>query len=121
LVHGARGTPEYQDCIERHERSIAERRKKAEYRKTHSSEIKATEQAKREARWAEERARDARPGVKIGMTAREVEEESNWAYPDHVTRTITADGTVEQWVYRSGRHTGGYLYFHDGLLVVIQE
>jgi hypothetical protein len=47
----------------------------------------------------------------LGMTAQQVEDETNWASPDRRNRTITASGTVEQWVYEPTHRVvdGGYL------------
>jgi hypothetical protein len=65
--------------------------------------------------------RGTKPGASIGMTADEVIADTSWGVPDHVNRTVTADGEREQWVY-----PGGYLYFegaanyHGGRLVAIQ-
>jgi hypothetical protein len=60
-------------------------------------------------------ARKKKPGVSIGMTAEEVKDRTSWGSPNHVNRTITTNGTSEQWVYGSG-----YLYFNKGILTAIQ-
>lgn len=52
----------------------------------------------------------------IGMTALEVEE-STWAEPDSINKTVTADIIREQWIYRNGQ----YLYFEDGILMSFQD
>lgn len=52
-----------------------------------------------------------KPAATIGMTAKQVREQSNWGRPLMVNRTTTANGTDEQWVY-----SWGYLYFHNGIL-----
>lgn len=52
-----------------------------------------------------------KPAATIGMTAKQVRENSNWGRPLKVNRTTTANGTDEQWVY-----SVGYLYFHNGIL-----
>lgn len=65
---------------------------------------------------AAQRERHARPGARIGMTAAEALK-SSWGVPEEVNRTITANGTQEQWVYRDGN----YLYFDDGILTAIQN
>src|SRR6516165_6481309 len=49
------------------------------------------------------------PGATIGMTAKQVREETWWGPPDKVNRTVTASGSKEQWVYRYY----GYLYFDN--------
>ena len=54
-------------------------------------------------------------GVAIGMTKEQVLS-SNWGRPQSVNKTITANGTREQWVYN-----GGYLYFDNGVLTTIQN
>ena len=66
---------------------------------------------------AAEKAKKALPGVHIGMTAKQVLEESNWGKPKRVNRTTTARGTSEQWVYGDGN----YLYFENGVLTAIQN
>lgn len=57
-----------------------------------------------------------RPNARIGMTAKEVENKTNWGRPEKINRTITADGVTEQWIYGEGE----YLYFHNGRLAAIQ-
>jgi len=57
------------------------------------------------------------PGVRIGMTASQVLNHSNWGKPLSVNRTTTASGTKEQWVYGEGN----YLYFENGKLIAIQN
>lgn len=57
-----------------------------------------------------------RPGVRVGMTAKEVIEKSSWGEPDSVNRTATSRGVSEQWVYGSG----SYLYFTNGRLTAVQ-
>ncbi|MBY0473235.1 hypothetical protein K2Q00_03070 [Patescibacteria group bacterium] len=52
--------------------------------------------------------------VAIGMSPEQAR--AAWGEPDHVNRTITADGTNEQWVYGSN-----YIYFDDGILSSIQN
>jgi hypothetical protein len=49
------------------------------------------------------------------MTAQEVKDGTSWGPPNHVNRTITANGISEQWVYG-----GGYLYFSNGILTAMQ-
>ena len=56
------------------------------------------------------------PGARIGMTPKQVQEETNWGYTSEVHTTTTAAGTTEQWVYKSG-----YLYFTNGRLTAIQN
>jgi hypothetical protein len=78
--------------------------------------------------WAERRAEEEeaekkraaiakRPGVRIGMTAKQVIEKSSWGQPDSVNKTVSQFGVDEQWVYDSG----DYLYFHNGRLTAIQN
>jgi hypothetical protein len=68
----------------------------------------------------EQAARDAlakKPGAQIGMTSKQVLEQSNWGKPESVNRTVTTNGSDEQWVYSGGN----YLYFHNGKLRAIQN
>lgn len=55
-------------------------------------------------------------GVRLGMSKKQVLS-SSWGKPFDINRTISASGTVEQWIYGSG----SYLYFHDGILTTIQN
>jgi hypothetical protein len=61
-------------------------------------------------------SKNAKAGVKIGMTTSEVLS-SSWGKPLSVNRTRTASGVREQWVYGGGN----YLYFDDGRLSGIQN
>lgn len=63
------------------------------------------------------KAKPVLPGVSIGMTARQVLEESNWGKPKSVNRTTTARGTSEQWVYGGNQ----FLYFENGILTAVQN
>lgn len=58
----------------------------------------------------------ALPGVKIGMTADEVINQTSWGKPRDVHRTVTAKTITEQWIY-----DGSYLYFTNGKLTGIQN
>jgi hypothetical protein len=57
-----------------------------------------------------------KPGARIGLTAQQVINETNWGPPDQINRTVTSNGNREQWVYGVGQ----YLYFENGRLVSIQ-
>ena len=61
--------------------------------------------------------RAKKPGVKIGMTKKQVREQSSWGEPLSINTTITKNGESEQWVYGSGQ----YLYFNHGVLSGIQK
>lgn len=79
----------------------------------------AADEQKRKAaaqREAELRALAARPGARIGMTADEVINKTNWGRPNSVRRTTTANGRSEVWFY-----DGGVLHFRDGRLVAIEN
>lgn len=67
-------------------------------------------QAKADAEWK------ARGGVTLGMTSAQVLN-SNWGKPSKVNRTVTQNGTREQWVYGGNN----YLYFENGKLTSIQN
>lgn len=53
----------------------------------------------------------------IGMTKKEVINDTNWGKPEDIKRTTTQYGIEEQWIYSGYR----YLYFEDGKLSVIQD
>ncbi len=74
------------------------------------AEAEAEERAKQE-------ARQRLPGVKIGMTKKQVVEASNWGEPRAVNETVTGGGTREQWVYGDGN----YLYFVNGRVTAIHR
>jgi len=57
------------------------------------------------------------PGVQIGMTTKQVLEQTSWGKPNRTNRTTTAHGTSEQWVYGNSN----YLYFRNGILSAIQN
>lgn len=52
----------------------------------------------------------------IGMTAKEVHD-SSWAFPNDVSKTITAESTTEMWIYPDGN----YIHFKNGKVVSIVE
>jgi hypothetical protein len=78
---------------------------------------KEQESAKEEIEKAQRELIAKRPGVRIGMTAIEVVERSNWGKPERKARTTTSKGTFEQWIYGDGN----YLYFQNGRLTTIQN
>jgi hypothetical protein len=87
-------------------------------------EIADGEKKRREVEKVEEwalRNRLARPTAVIGMSKDQVVNETSWGVPESVNRTVTANGVDEQWVYRTAPHHGDYLYFHDDVLVTMQE
>lgn len=61
--------------------------------------------------------RAKKPGVQIGMTKKQVREQSSWGEPLRINTTITKNGESEQWVYGDGQ----YLYFTRGVLTSIQR
>lgn len=63
----------------------------------------------------EERAKLRSQGVRIGMSQEDVRA-SSWGKPNRISRTVSAYGIHEQWIY-----DGGYLYFEDGVLKTIQN
>ena len=56
-------------------------------------------------------------GVRLGMTKKQVIEQTSWGKPNKVNTTTTKNGTREQWVYGGGN----YLYFTNGVLTSIQN
>lgn len=57
-----------------------------------------------------------KPAAKIGMTTNQVRNQTNWGEPNYINKTVTAQGTLEQWVYDDFQ----YLYFINGKLRTIQ-
>lgn len=60
---------------------------------------------------------DSKPGVRIGMTKKQVLTKTSWGKPDEVNKSTDRTGTFEQWIYGGGN----YLYFKNGILVSIQN
>jgi hypothetical protein len=58
-----------------------------------------------------------KPGVKIGMTKKQVIENSSWGKPISINKTKNRYGVNEQWVYGDNN----YLYFNNGVLESIQN
>jgi hypothetical protein len=56
------------------------------------------------------------PLPELGMTAQQVRD-SQWGEPNEIYKTITATVVYEQWVYEGNR----YIFFENGIVVVIQE
>jgi hypothetical protein len=61
--------------------------------------------------------RVAKPGAVLGMTDTQVIEEAALGKPLRVSRSVTAAGVREQWVYPGSL----YLYFENGILVSFQS
>lgn len=76
----------------------------------HQLEIKHAEE------YIYERNLAKKPDAKIGMTKNQVRNHTNWGEPNSINKTITAQGTFEQWVYDDFQ----YLYFKNGKLTTIQ-
>lgn len=81
---------------------------KADYEK----ELAASEE-----RMKKSRELAKKPGVKIGMSADDVRQKTNWGDPKSVNRTVNRQGVNEQWVYEGG----SYLYFRNNKLHTIQN
>lgn len=94
------------DMIIKYDLSVA--KALANLSKKHATYVAAAKESKRKA---------ALPGVRIGMTKEQVLKETNWGRPQSINRTTTASGTREQWVYGYPN----YLYFHNNVLVSIQN
>lgn len=77
---------------------------------------KESQKAQKIAR-AKAAAQRAKPGVEIGMTAKQVKEDTSWGAPEHINRTTTGGSVEEQWVYGGGN----YLYFTNGRLTAVQN
>lgn len=98
-------------------------RDKAELDRRLEKELKKIEEEHKERmerleeEYKESLERQKKPGVRIGMTSRQVMYKSSWGEPKKINTTTTATGTTEQWVYESG----SYLYFRNGKLYAIQN
>lgn len=80
--------------------------------------------AKNNKQIALEKRQESLPGVKIGMSAKTVINETSWGAPKKINRTTTASGVREQWIYDHcgyNRCYSGYLYFTNGILTAIQN
>ena len=56
-------------------------------------------------------------GVQLGMTPKQVVEQTSWGKPNKINKSTNQFGTREQWVYGDGN----YLYFENGVLKSIQN
>ncbi len=56
------------------------------------------------------------PGVRIGMTKKQVIEKTHWGSPTKINTTVLSGSITEQWVYESGH----YIYFENGRVKAIQ-
>ena len=65
---------------------------------------------------AERERRAKMPGARIGMTRKQVVDNTSWGPPEKINETISTYGTREQWVYDGNE----YLYFTNGRLTGIQ-
>lgn len=70
-----------------------------------------------EAQQREERRRAALPPPRVGLTAKQVIEGTNWGRPQVVNKTERAGSIREQWVYGGGF----YLYLENGRVTAIQS
>lgn len=58
--------------------------------------------------------------VMVGMTADDVVR--SWGQPEKINRTLTANVTREQWVYRGPRiGSDQYVYVENGVVVTLQS
>jgi hypothetical protein len=80
------------------------------------AKIKAEDARKQAKAIKEKRECEKKGGVSIGMTQQQVLQ-SCWGRPRASHSTTTASGTEEQWIYGNTN----YLYFTNGLLVLIQH
>ncbi|MBE8610743.1 hypothetical protein ACTXMP_13790 [Psychrobacter glacincola] len=60
---------------------------------------------------------DKKPAARIGMTQKQVLNDTSWGNPKNTSTTIDASGTSERWIY-SRTHS---LYFKDGKLIKIEK
>lgn len=105
------------EAAEKREQQIKEAWDRQNEKQSHIAELTAIQDAERQRLAAERQRLAALPKAKIGMTAKQVLDQSSWGSPDKINRTTTAQGFREQWVYRSD----AYLYFTNGKLTAIQN
>jgi hypothetical protein len=65
---------------------------------------------------ASERVKQAIASGTLVFTMSPEEARASWGAPDHVNRTVTMNGTHEQWIYGNT-----YVYFDDGVLTSWQD
>lgn len=58
----------------------------------------------------------SKPGARIGMTKKQVIENTHWGVPRKVNSTVVPGRVSEQWVYEDGH----YIYFDNGRVKAIQ-
>lgn len=80
------------------------------------AELEAVERKQRSKAATAAAAWEARGGVAIGMTAKQVRA-SNWGAPAKINRSTGSYGVHEQWVY-SGNN---YIYLENGIVTSIQN
>ena len=87
---------------------------KLELEKKKQEEKELKEEKKRQ---LQRKIQSSKQGVSIGMTPKQVIEDTSWGKPQSVNRTTNQYGVHEQWGY-GGRN---YLYFDNGRLTSIQN
>ncbi len=107
-------SPSIDDIVAR-ERVRQEKQAQEEKKAQQRAEKKA--ERERAKRFEEQRRQAAKPSPRIGMTRRQVVNDTNWGRPYDINRTTSGSGVREQWVYGNRR----YLYFDNGVLTVIQD
>lgn len=78
---------------------------------------KAKNQAILDERRKQARELASKPPAAIGMTKKQVLNNTNWGEPNSINTTTNKYGTHEQWVYGDYQ----YLYFDNGKLTTIQQ
>lgn len=64
-----------------------------------------------------ERQLNKKPAARIGMSQKQILNNTNWGKPKDTSTTIDASGTSERWMY-SNTHS---LYFKNGKLIKIEK
>lgn len=64
----------------------------------------------------EKHVQASKPGVRIGMTKKQVLENTHWGVPRKVNSTFLPGRVSEQWVHEDGH----YIYFEKGRVKAIQ-
>jgi len=108
----------YDVCVANNAQIEAEKAASAKAYADEQAAAEAKKQHDLEVGIAADKIQAAKPGVRIGMTAKQVINNTNWGKPSSINRTVTSHTVTEQWVYNAGPN---YLYFKNGVLVAVQN
>lgn len=81
------------------------------------NKLKEEKKIKNDKLLQQQKLQSKKPGVKIGMTSKDVIKKTSWGKPQSINKTTNQYGVHEQWIYGDGN----YLYFENGRLTSIQN